>query len=147
VRFDEALQRLEVASVTARARADAMEQRGMAYFDEWAEEITGAGDDSARRAAREHLEGLRQHFDAIMKDSREARQAFRTFLEGMRAQRAALGWKPAYAAIEQARPVLDKVAADGRSAEEAFGRLVATLNEAETAVMSASMKSKQGGKS
>jgi hypothetical protein len=134
-RFDEAVQRLEVVSMRVRARADAMEKRGEAYFDEWAEEIKSEAGD----AAKERFAELRQHFDEILKGSRQVRQAFRQFLDGLRGVTSSLGQHPVPAAIEKARPTLTKIVSDGKQAEETMDQLLNTLSAAQTAVMSGPM--------
>jgi len=147
-RFDDRLQRLEVVSFKARARAEAIEKRGAAYFEEWAEEICGSADDSSRQAALERFAELRQHFDGILEDSQRMRQAFRKFLDGTRGLRAPLGHNPTPAAMEKTGPELSRVAADGRLAEEAISRLLNKLSAAETAVVSRPLPpAKSGGKS
>ena len=135
-RFDDSLQRLEVVSIKARARADAMEKRGEAYFEEWGEEISASGNEASRELARERFAELRLHLDAVLKDSRQVRQEFRRFLDGLRELRTKLGQSPTPAAIEQVRPALAQAASDGRQAEEAMNQLLSTLKTAETAVMS-----------
>jgi hypothetical protein len=134
-RFDESLQRLEVVSIKARARVDAMEKRGAAYFEEWAEEISGATDEAARRAAKERLAELHLHFEAILKDSGQVRQKFRPFLEGARRLRTALGQEPQFAAIKQAKPMCAQLVSDGQQAEDAMVQLLKTLKTAEAAIM------------
>jgi hypothetical protein len=147
-RFDESLQRLEVVSIKSRARADAMEKRGAAYFEEWAEEISRAAGESSRRAAGERFAEIRQHFDGILEDSQRMRQAFRKFIEGARELRVPLLQDPPPAAIETTRPELSRVAADGRLAEEAISQLLNRLSAAEEAVVSRPPPSTRlGGKS
>ena len=144
-RFDESLHRLEVVSLKARARADAIEKRGAAYFEEWAEEISNSADGSSRRTAQERFAELRQHFDGILEDSQRMRQAFRRFLEGARALRVPLGQNPIPADIENARPELSRVAADGYLAEEAINQLLKKLNATEAAVVSRPLPPAQPG--
>ena len=147
-RFDESLQRLEVVSIKARARVDAMEKRGAAYFEEWAEEISGAADEAARHAARERLAELHRHFEAILKDTGPVRQAFRPFLEETRRLRTALGPGPRFEAIEQARPACTRIVADAQHVGAAMDQLLETLKTAEAAVMAGPTPSaKPGGKS
>jgi hypothetical protein len=145
--FDTSLQRLEVVSIKARARADAMEQRGEAYFEEWAEEISGAADEASRRAAKARFAELHQHFEAILNDSRQVRQAFRPYLEGLRRLRTTLGPKPTFATIETAKPEFAPLVSGGRQAEEKMEQLLKTLKTAEAAVMAGPMPPmKSGGK-
>jgi len=135
-RFDGALQRLEVDSITARARVDAMEKRGEAYFKEWAEEISGPANEAAHRVAKERFAELHGHFEAILKDTELVRQAFGPFLEGLRESRTKLGQKPVFATIEMAKPDFAQLASAGRQAEESLDQLSKTLKAAAADVMS-----------
>jgi len=147
-RFGDSLQRLEVVSIKARAHADAIGQRGEAYFEEWAEEISGAADEAARRAAKERFAELHGHFEAILNDSRQVRQEFRRFLDGLRELRTKLGESPTSVAVDQAKLAFVHAASDGQQAEGAINRLLTTLKTAEAAVMSGPAPTpKAGGKS
>jgi len=140
-RFDEALQRLEVVSIKARARVEAIEKRGEAYFEEWAEEISGSTDGTSRRAAQERFAELHGHFEVILKDTGQVRQQFRPLLEGLRGLRTKLGQKPTFAAIDTAKPDFTQLASAGRQAEESMDQLVRTLKAAEAAVMAGPLPS------
>ena len=134
-RFDKALHRTEVVSIKARARADAMEKRGEAYFEEWTAEISGAADEASRRAAKARFAELHQHFEAILRDAAQVRQAFRPFLEGARRLRTTLGPEPQFEAIVQAVPTCQRIVVDGQQAGVAMDQLLKTLKAAEVAVM------------
>jgi len=140
-RFDAALQRLEVDSIKARARVEAMEKRGEAYFAEWAEEISGTANETPRLVAQERFAELHGHFEAVLKDTEHVRQAFRPFLEGLRGSRTKLGQKPTYAAIETAKPEFAQLASAGRQAEESLDQLSKTLKAAAAALMSGPLPS------
>lgn len=134
-RFDHALQRLEVDSIQARARADALEKRGEAYFDEWAEEISSAGDGASQQAAQARFAELHEHFQRILQQSQQLRQDFRKFLEELRGLRTELGPKPAPTAVLHLQEKLTVMAAHGREVEAVADRLITTLKAAEKAVM------------
>ena len=132
----------------ARARADAIEQRGEAYFDEWMEELSSKQDEAARRATTERLAGLRQQFTTILAESRQLRQQFRKFLDGLRSMRASLSKEQTRAALDRNQPPAGQVVSDGLSAQQAMDRLLITLEKAKTAVRSmGSRPSKSGGNS
>jgi len=139
-RFDESVHRLEVASISARARVEAMEKRGEVYFEEWSEEInrSGATDDT-------RLAELRRHFELILSDTRQVRQKYRPFIDGLRDVRAKLGQSPAPAAIPSVTPALSGITTEGLQVEAALDSLVQTLNAAEAAVMAGSKLSKSNG--
>ena len=134
-RFAVSLQRLEVISIKARARVEAMEKRGEAYFEEWTEEISGTAGEEARRAAKERFAELHRHFEAILNDTAQVRQKFRPYLERLRELRTKLGPKPMFAAIESGKPDYAQFASAGRQAEESMSQLLKTLKAAEAAVM------------
>jgi len=145
--FSETVQRLEAGSFKARARADAMEKRGEAYFEEWAEEISGSTEGASNETARERFAQLHQHFDKILDDSRQVRQAFRRFLDGLHGVNASLGEHPAPSAVEAAKPALNKVDSDGREVENSLQQLLATLDKAQNAMRSGALPgAKSGGK-
>jgi hypothetical protein len=147
-RFDKALQRLEVVSIKARARVDAMEKRGEAYFEEWTQEISGTADEASRRAAKERFAELHRYFETILKDAGQVRQAFRPFLEGVRGLRTTLGPEPQFVALVQAVPTCRRIVADGQQAGAAMDQLLKTLKAAEAAVMAGPTPlPKPGGKS
>jgi len=147
-RFDGSLQRLEVVSIKARARAEAIEKRGAAYFEEWAEELSGAANAASRRVAPERFSELHRHFEAILKHTGPVRQSFRPFLERSRRLRTTLGPKPTFEAIEQAKPTCAQIVSDGQQAGAAMDQLLKTLKAAEASVMSGPLPSaKPGGKS
>jgi len=124
-----------VDSIQARARAEALEKRGEAYFQEWAEEISGASDGSSHQAAQTRFAELHEHFQNILKESQQLRQDFRKFLEGLRGLRAELGPAPAPTMLLKLEPKLTAVATDGRDAEAGAARLLTILKAAEKAVM------------
>ena len=140
VRFDESVHRLEVASVGARARVEAMEKRGEAYFEEWAEEHSCVGAADNARIAE-----LRQHFELVLGDTRQVRPEFRQFIDGLRGLRAKLGQSPTPATIESVKAALLENATKGHQVEAALDRLVQTLNVAESAVMSAAKQTTSNG--
>ena len=89
-RFDRAFEKFEVVSIRARAKVDAMEARGAAYFEEWQREITGSTNEVVRQQEQARASELRRHFEKILASSRQTREAFRPYLAGLRELRAAL---------------------------------------------------------
>src|SRR6185503_510534 len=112
-RFDRAFNGLEVTSVKARARAEAIITRGQAYFDEWKENLAGVTNQPAARAESERYARLFEHFDHIRKRSSEVREAFRPFMAGLRDFRAGLDKAPNPADNEASRGELVGLTAGG----------------------------------
>ena len=136
-RVQSTAQQLEVVSIKARARAEALEVRGEEYFHEWREEACASGDERARREARARFDGLRGHFASVQQDSRRVREDSRKFFENLRRWRAKLGAAPDPAVIESARAEFSPAATAGKAALAAVDRLSQTLKAAELAVMKA----------
>jgi len=145
--FNDNVQRLEVGSIKARARADAMEKRGEAYFEEWAEEMSNSTDGSSDRTGKERFAEFRHYFDDILNNSKQVRQVFRPFLDGLRSVSASLGEHPDSSAVAAFRPSLEKVVSNGRLVEESLQQLLATLDKAQDAIRSGAVSpASSGGK-
>ena len=133
-KFLSSIERLEVTSIEARSRVEAMEKRGEAYFEEWADELSTLPDEKARGVGEEQLGQLRQHYIFILGDSRQVREEFRKFLDGLRSVRAGMAKNPSRAMVEQVQPPARQVVSDGIRAGQAMDRLITRLRTAQTAV-------------
>ena len=136
-RVQSSAQWLEIVSIKARARADALEARGEEYFSEWVEEACASTDEASRAATRARFEGLRAQFASVRTDSREVRESSRRFFGYLRQWRAMLGSAPPAAGLEKARTEFAPAAAAGRAALESVNQLLETLATAEATVMEA----------
>ena len=76
--FCDQVQRLQVESIRVRARVQAIQDRGDAYFDAW----------FAKEDRPENLEDLHAAFTRIKLASLQTRQAFQVFLRNLRTLRA-----------------------------------------------------------
>jgi hypothetical protein len=92
--FSREVQRLEVNSIPIRARAQAIQSRGDAYFVAWSESISKIKDSRVRQLADTHHAELEQSFGSITASSRKAGAAFRPFLENLTRLRAELESNP-----------------------------------------------------
>jgi|SRR4051812_3006785 hypothetical protein len=95
--FSRELQRLEVSSIRVRARAQAIQLRGDAYFAAWSENISSIKDSRVRDLAETHHAELEKSFSNIKTSSRDAGAAFRPFLTDLTRLRAELESHPAAA--------------------------------------------------
>src|SRR6185295_18785365 len=64
-RFDKALRQLELTSVKARARAEAIIARGQAYFDEWNENLSSNTNRGEVRAETDRYQRLFDHYTRV----------------------------------------------------------------------------------
>ena len=83
--FDRAFEDLELTSIKARARAEAIIARGQKYFDEWQEQLG-----TNQSAAQADYNRLFAHFSRVRERSAEVRAEFRPFMAGLRQFRATL---------------------------------------------------------
>jgi hypothetical protein len=88
--FSAEVRRLQVESIQLRARSEAMQTRGDAYFDHWHERLAGIQDPEVRSLAQENREQLQQSFAEIKQLSQSGREAFKPFISGLRQLRNAL---------------------------------------------------------
>lgn len=132
--FDRALHRLELTSIKARARAEAIITRGQAYFDEWKGNLAGITNQTAARTETMHYDQLREHFERVRQRSGELREEFRPFMAKLREFRARLD-KPVGAAVgESSRQDLDGATASGRRVLQTLESVSTALDDAETSL-------------
>lgn len=129
--FDRAEHDLELTSVKARARAEAIIIRGQAYFDEWKGNLAAITNQARAGIETNRYAGLLEHFERVRQRSGDVREQFRPFMARLREFRARLD-KPARAGGDgRSREELDAVIAAGRGVLTALESVSTALNEAE----------------
>jgi hypothetical protein len=93
--FSAEVRRLQVESVQVRARSQAIQARGDAYFEHWQQRMAGVQDPEVRALAEKNRALLQQNFAEIKRLSQEGREAFQPFLAGLRKLRNGLENDPA----------------------------------------------------
>jgi hypothetical protein len=132
--FDRAFHQLELTSVKARARAEAIMARGQTYFDEWEVNLSRMTNATTASAEAERYSRLREHFERVRQRSGEVREEFRPFMSKLREFRAHLD-KPANATgDDSSRAQLEGVTAGGRRVLQTLESVSTALDEAETAL-------------
>ena len=128
--FDRAFNDLELTSMKARARAEALIARGQNYFDEWKEHLAVTN----RPSAQADYDRLYNHFTVVRQRAGEVREEFRPFMASLRQFRARLD-KPATAgSTSQASSDTDALAASGRRVLKNLDSLSVALDAAEAEV-------------
>lgn len=118
-RFDRAFNQLELTSLKARARAEAIIARGQNYFDEWKEQLPAG-------SAQADYHHLYDHFTIIRQRSTDVREMFRPFMASLREFRAKLD-------VSRTSPdEIHALTTSGRRVLKALESLSAALNGAET---------------
>ena len=88
--FSSEVTRLEVNSIQIRARVQAIQARGDAYFKDWDENIAKIKNSRIRELARQHHPELEQSFNTIKAGCQRAGASFKPFLAGLRTIRLKL---------------------------------------------------------
>lgn len=129
--LDRAVHDLELTSVKARARAEAIILRGQNYFDEWKGNLAGITNQAVASAETNRYARLLENFERVRQRSGQVREEFRPFMARLREFRARLD-KPAPAAGGgTSRQELVAVITAGRGVLTALESVSTALNEAE----------------
>jgi hypothetical protein len=115
--FSKAVERLEVESVQVRARSQAMQARGNAYFEHWQENLARMEDPRVRELARAHRAALEESFARIKLASQQTRQVFGQFFAGLRKLQTALENDPNAMAADSTQALVRATAESGRQVE------------------------------
>ena len=137
-RFDKSLHQLELTSVRARSRAEAIIARGETYFEEWKEHLYTITNSATAQAETERYLRMRQHFERVRQLSGEVRIEFRPFMTKLREFRASFD-QPAGPAWDAVPKEIEQVKGDGRRVLQALESVLAALNDAESAVRAAGL--------
>jgi hypothetical protein len=131
-RFDKAFNQLEITSVKARSRAEAIIARGQAYFDEWKENLASITNQAVARAETERFDRLFEQFGRVRQRSGEVREEFRPFMAKLREFRAALDRDTTSVSSPSSQKQLAGVTDSGRRVLQALEAVSAALDQAET---------------
>lgn len=127
-RFDRTVEQLELTSIKARARADAIIARGQNYFDEWKEQLGTTN----QPAAQANYNRLYDHFTRVRQRSSEVREEFRPFMAKLRHFRAQLDRPANPPNSESSRTEIDALRASGQRVLKTLEAVSTALNDAET---------------
>jgi hypothetical protein len=126
--FSAATQRLQVESIPLRERAQAMQARGDAYFDQWEKRVAQVKDPAVRAAAEREHPRLEESFHQIKTISQEAREAFGPFQASLRKVRNALETDPANVSANPTRDQIASAKQSGEHVQQCLDRIIAELD-------------------
>jgi len=126
--FSAQVRRLQVESVQARARSEAMLARGDEYFRHWHRHLAQVEDPEMRALAEKERPALERSFSHIKSLSQEKREAFQPFIASLRQVRNALEKDPASLASE---PVQSSIKTANEKGGEVRERLIGIQRELE----------------
>ena len=116
--FSSELNRLQVESLQLRARSQAMQARGDAWFQRWHENLARVQDPQLRALAEKERPALQEHFLRVKQLSLEARESFTPFLSGLRALRNSLEKDPAVLERQSTRDSIQSTGDHGQQVRE-----------------------------
>jgi hypothetical protein len=127
--FSQEVDRLAVASLGIRARSQAMQTRGDAYFENWRENMESIADRNVRDAAELHRSDLQQSFASIKATLQQTRVSFQAFLAGLRKLRSGLDKDPALLASGSTRELAGETRQHGLAVEQGLDAVAAELRK------------------
>ena len=104
--FAREVQHLQVKSLRVRARAQAIQTRGDAYFADWSQSVARIPNPQVRELAERHHSELEAKFSHIKLSSQQAGAAYRPFLAGLRELSTELQYQPDKAASDATRDLV-----------------------------------------
>ena len=128
--FDRTFDQLELNSVKARSRAEAIIARGQNYFDEWKEHLAVTNQPSAQA----DYDRLYNHFTGVRQRAGEVREEFRPFMASLRQFRARLDRPAAAGVTSPASSDIDALTASGLRVLKNLDSLSIALDAAEAEV-------------
>jgi len=128
--FSAEMQRLQVGSIQVRARAQAMQARGDAYFERWHEHLARVKDPEVRALAERQRPALEESFRRIKLLSQEGREAFGPFQSDLRKLRNALEMDPSSIGAEPTRNWIATAKGNGEHVERCLTSIVGELDSA-----------------
>ena len=116
-KFSSEVERLEIESVQVRARSQAMQARGDAYFQHWHENLARMTDPQVRQLAAEHHADLEAGFARVKEASHETRNVFKEFLANLRKVRNEVEKNPNALSTAPMQELVKTTAAQGQQVE------------------------------
>ena len=141
--FSAQVQRLQIDSVQVRARTQALQARGDAYFERWHENIARVDDHKLRAFAETRRPLLQQSFNEIKRRSVEARGSFDPFLSELRQIRTALEKDSTSVHQEPVQQLLRRAAQDGYQVEAALAGIIRELDSMQNMLTPSSVLAKE----
>jgi hypothetical protein len=132
--FSAEVRRLQVESIQLRARSEAMQSRGDAYFDHWHERLAGIQDPEVRSLAQQKRVELQQSFAEIKRLSQDGRQAFKPFISGLRQLRNALEHDPASLSGADTQSTIASTREQGQRVEQCLAGIERELDSMSAAI-------------
>jgi hypothetical protein len=126
--FSTEVQQVQVESLQIRARSQAMQARGDAYFAHWHENLTTVADPQVRARIESRRPQLEESFRRIKALSQEGREAFQPFLADLRPLRNRLEKDPASLGTDTVQELVRRAAENGRRVQNRIAGVARELD-------------------
>ena len=132
--FAKAITRLDSAVKKAQDRAQAMRERGNAYFLQWEKELAEVNNPDIRSLSAERKAELKESFSQIAKVMQEANANIKPFVADVKDLEKYLGADLTVAGIAAAENLIGKTKAEGAKLQESLDAVIGELNNVEPAL-------------
>jgi hypothetical protein len=126
--FSNEVRRVQVGSFKIRARSQAMQARGDAYFERWNENLARISDPEVRALAQRQRPALQEGFRKIKMWSKTGHEAFQPFLAGLRMVRNALEKDPAGISADSTQGFIMAARTSGQEVESSLASITRQLD-------------------
>ena len=121
------VQKMQVASIRIRARSQAIQTRGDAFFQHWHESLSRIDDPQFRDRAQRFKPELERSFTGIKLASKQAREAFKNFSSGLLSLQYGLESDPTKVQLTQTHELIQATRNHGQQVLQHLATIQAEL--------------------
>jgi hypothetical protein len=132
--FAKSVDEVEDAGNTAKKDADAMRERGGAYFKQWEEQLASVKNEDIRKLAEERKAKLEETFGKINDAAQDSRNQFPPFLDNLKDIRTSLGANLSPQGIDASKDTFLKTKSAGADLQKSLDKLIIELNSVVAAI-------------
>ncbi len=141
--FAKSVDKVEAAGNTAKKDADAMRERGKAYFDQWEAQLASVKSEEIRNLAQQRKATLQETFGKIKDTAQDTKDAFPLFLSDLKDLRTALSEDLTPQGIDAAKDIFLKTKNSGAELQKSLDKLIVEMNSVVAAITAAKPPPKQ----
>lgn len=119
---------LDSAAAKIRKRAQAMQQQGQAYFNQWQAELANVSNPDIRKLAEDRKAKLKEAFDTISKTTQPLKEKFDPWMADLKDVQVYLGNDLTVNGVDALKKTFKRAASEGADIQAAMDDLVAELN-------------------
>jgi hypothetical protein len=138
--FDKNVPKIESAAKTAKKNAEAMKEKGQAYFQQWETEMANVNNPDIRKLAEERKAKLQTSFDNIKNTTEPAREQFVKWLDDLKDLQKFLSQDITLSGVEAAKEPIAKAKTEGLAVQQSLEKVIAELNTVVATITPSKMK-------